>query len=428
MRSDSSAAGARDPLPTAPSILIFATTWWPLAARLAVRLRDVGANVTALIPQHQPAQAVRGLSGVYPLRPFFVARAVDDAVEAVRPELVVPTDDTAVWLLHDLARRRPEYAALVEHSVGSREHSAALRSRRAFLAVVQLLGIPCSVPSLVGSAADIDAMIARSVFPVVLKYDGTSGGYGVVIAHDAEELRRGYRMLLRHRLPLRRVKRLLIDGDCTALYHPSTFPPDEITQQPYIPGVPANGLFVADRGEVIADLQVRVARALSATGAAVVVDRMEHPRMLEAARKIAARLRLSGFFGLDFILHTETGEPWLLEINPRATQLCHIPLEPTRSRFATLADAVCGLIGGAEQAHASAHVLVRERRQAVHGRFAFFPQSLTLNPEDPELASAVVDCPEEEPELVKELMRPTWPQRRPWLRLYNRVLGWIDRG
>ena len=409
---------AHDPMPSVPSILIFATAWWPLSTRLALRLRDLGASVSALVPRHHMMQAVSGLAQLHLLHPLRLPQGIDHAVRSAQPDLILPCDDTAVWLLHDLAVRHPDLAPLVERSLGEPQHYALLRSRRRFLDLARSLHIRCPETRLIPDASEIESILGDNSLPIALKYDGTTGGYGVVLARTADQLREGYRMLLRHRLRLRALKRFLLDADVAALYRPATQPPDEITGQTFIPGTPANGLFVARRGEILAQLQVRVERALSATGAAIVVDRIHHLTILDAAQTIAARLQLSGFFGLDFILHAETGDPWLLEINPRATQLCHIALDPAHNRFATLADAICFV--------ASGHAPPQLPPQPIHSRFAFFPQALTLPSHDPALTTAALDRPDE-PALATELLRPVWPCRRPWLRLYNRLLHRIDQ-
>ena len=49
------------------------------------------------------------------------------------------------------------------------------------------------------------------------------------------------------------------------------------------------------------------------------------PRPRVRARRIAARFGLSGLQGLDFV-RDEEGLPHLIEINPRATQICHLAL------------------------------------------------------------------------------------------------------
>ena len=45
-----------------------------------------------------------------------------------------------------------------------------------------------------------------------------------------------------------------------------------------------------------------------------------------AAAKIAAHFGLNGLHGLDFVRDGD-GVPHLIEVNPRATQICHLPLD-----------------------------------------------------------------------------------------------------
>jgi len=44
------------------------------------------------------------------------------------------------------------------------------------------------------------------------------------------------------------------------------------------------------------------------------------------AEKIVRRLHLSGLIGFDFMLEEQTGNPYLIEVNPRATQVGHLTL------------------------------------------------------------------------------------------------------
>jgi hypothetical protein len=72
-----------------------------------------------------------------------------------------------------------------------------------------------------------------------------------------------------------------------------------------------------------------------ARGPATVVRVIDHPAMAEAARRMVRRLGLSGFSGFDFII-AETGEPVLLELNPRLTPTSHLLVEDGHRRERTL--------------------------------------------------------------------------------------------
>jgi hypothetical protein len=54
------------------------------------------------------------------------------------------------------------------------------------------------------------------------------------------------------------------------------------------------------------------------------------------ARSICRQYELSGIYGLDFILDANSAEPYLIEINSRATQTGHFPLGPRRDLAAAL--------------------------------------------------------------------------------------------
>jgi hypothetical protein len=51
---------------------------------------------------------------------------------------------------------------------------------------------------------------------------------------------------------------------------------------------------------------------------------IQDARIHQAGVKLVEALQISGFFGLDFMLDGTTGEPFLIECNPRATQLGHL--------------------------------------------------------------------------------------------------------
>ena len=54
-------------------------------------------------------------------------------------------------------------------------------------------------------------------------------------------------------------------------------------------------------GELLAIVSVAVLASDGPTGAAVVIQRIDSPAMERAAKLLATRLRLTGFYGLDFI-------------------------------------------------------------------------------------------------------------------------------
>ena len=85
-------------------------------------------------------------------------------------------------------------------------------------------------------------------------------------------------------------------------------------------------MFACWRGEVLASSTVEVLVSQAPTGAANVVRVLKHYEIEDAVRLLARELQLSGFHGLDFVLEKDTDAAYLLELNPRATQLGHLNL------------------------------------------------------------------------------------------------------
>jgi predicted ATP-grasp superfamily ATP-dependent carboligase len=111
--------------------------------------------------------------------------------------------------------------------------------------------------------------------------------------------------------------------------------------------------------------------------------------MSTVAEKIVGRLNLSGIIGFDFMLEKQSGNPHLIEVNPRATQVGHLNLGPGRDLPAALYAAFTG-------------EAIREAPKVTENRIiALFPQEWKLNPESPFLQSGYHDVPWEEPELIR---------------------------
>ena len=71
-------------------------------------------------------------------------------------------------------------------------------------------------------------------------------------------------------------------------------------------------------------VSVAVIAADGPTGAAIIVQRIMSEQLKEIAQRLIKPLQLSGFYGLDFMIEEKTGTPYLIEMNPRCTQLGHL--------------------------------------------------------------------------------------------------------
>ena len=115
-----------------------------------------------------------------------------------------------------------------------------------------------------------------------------------------------------------------------------------VNAQAFVAGREATSAIVCWKGAVLASLHFEVVKKASSRGHATVVRLIENAEMSAAAEEMARRLNLSGLYGFDFMLEAETGNTYLVEINPRSTQVGHLSLGPGRDIPAALYAALSG--------------------------------------------------------------------------------------
>ncbi len=286
-------------------------------------------------------------------------------------------------------RKSELLCSVIERSLGAPSSFPLVYDRTRFLEIAQEEGI--RVPKSEGLTDLHQARIwaARASFPAVLKSNGSSGGVGVKIVHTREEAERAFRSLLAPPLMARAAKRALMDGDMSLVWPSILRTRASVNAQGFVAGREASSTFACWNGKVMSGLHFEVLNTTERTGPATVIRMIENREMSSAAEKIACRLNLSGLVGLDYMLEEQTGSAYLIEINPRATQVGHLALGPGRDLPAAL---YAALTGG----------MIREAPKATENKvIALFPSEWKRNPDSAHLRSAYHDVPWEEPELVR---------------------------
>ena len=102
---------------------------------------------------------------------------------------------------------------------------------------------------------------------------------------------------------------------------------------------------------------------------------------------------LSGLCGFDFMVETSSGNAYLIEINPRSTQVGHLTLGAGR-------DLPAALYGAVTENLARAAAAVTE-----NDTVALFPHEWARDPQSEFLRTAYHDVPWEAPELVHACIR-----------------------
>ena len=382
-----------------PVVLVTSTGPWPFTAQLAIGLAQAGIGVSVLCPPSHPLLKTRAVTRVFHYGSFRPVRSLLDAIRATSPQLVIPCDDRAVDHVHELyadAQLRGTYLdALIERSLGHPSSYSIVSSRRRLLEVAREEGIRVPETKPIRTIAECDDL-DETKFPWVLKADGTWGGRGVSIAENRAEAKEVFQQLGRVFGLTRALKRAVVDRDLFWSRRGRRSRPSVIAQT-YIRGVPANCAAICWRGQVLAGSTVEVLSTEGITKPATVVRVVDNPEMMLAMARIARRLGLSGFFGLDFMIEEDSGTPYLIEMNPRCTPLSHLRLGKGRDQIAALAEELSG------QRQPDAPPVTEK------DIIAYFPQALQQQSEL--LESSFLDIPQDEPELIEELLRPSFGRR-----------------
>lgn len=383
-----------------PKVLLCARLWWASSARLALAFLRAGCKVSGVCPRSHPLRHVTGIESLHPYANLDPVSSLRSAILACDAELVVPCDDAAVWHLHELHSRYPEMRPLIEHSLGSKDSFSIVQSRGAILEAAVELGIRAPRTHTVLSEEDLKTWCLDG--PAVLKLDGTWGGAGVAIVDSQVKAVTEFRRLSG---PIRSgvaCKRWLINRHPRALLSWRHRREKGLTIQQFIQGRPANTMCACWQGEILAAVTVEVLASQGPTGAAIVVRLVKNEEIDRAARLLARKFMFNGFFGLDFILEQGTGAAYLIELNPRSTQLGHLRLPGQGDLAGALVARIMGEARGLQKDCIENDII------------ALFPQTLNWDPQSVYLSSGYHDMPLEEPLLCHELLRESWPDRQ-WL-------------
>ncbi len=402
-----------------PTVLVATTCRWFPTARLAMALANAGFTVGAVCPSRHPLRNITSVRQIYAYRGLAPLMSFANAIAAMKPDLIVPADDYAAHHLHYLYYRERlrhgqggSLCALIQRSLGIPESYPIVSARSGFMRVAKDMGVRVADTGVVTNIDDLRQWIAKVGLPTVLKADGTSGGDGVKIVHTLEEAEQGLRDLQAPPLLTRAAKRALVDQDERLVWPALVRRRPVVNGQVFVSGVEATSTIACWKGTALASLHFEVLKKADSMGHATVVRLIENNEMANVSEKIVRGLNLSGLLGFDYMLEAHTGQVYLIEINPRATQVGHLTLGPGRDLAAALLAAVTG-----ETLRAATPVTQSDT-------IALFPQEWIRDPASDFLRSGYHDIPWEEPELVRACIAAGQKQRS-WYseRHMNQVLA-----
>jgi len=407
-----------------PTVLIATTCRWVSTARLTMAMANAGCTVHAVCPPRHPLSKTSAVRQTHPYRSLTPLTSFADAIAAAKPDFIVPCDDVAAFLLHRLYEREQHrgkagqpICTLIERSLGSPESFPVVRARTAFMELAQKEGICAPETRVMRNTGDLREWIAQLGLPTVLKADGTSGGEGVRVVRTIEEAERSFRALQAPSLVTlaRQAKRALVEQDKTFVWSSLLRRRTVVNAQRFVAGREATSAVACWNGNVLAALHFEVLGKQYSAGPSSVVRLIENAEISFAAEKIVRRLNLSGLHGLDFMLEARTGSAYLIEINPRATQVGHLTLGAGRD----LPAALCAAVSGKPVKPGS--------KVTEKDTIALFPQEWIRNRASAFLDSGYHDVPWGETELVracvvscpKQVVQPS--QHEEWIRHFSEV-------
>ena len=389
-------------------LLLIDSSRWPCAARLAIPFSKLGADVSAVCPDRHPLSKTSVVRRIYPYSGLRPLASLATAIEATQPDLLIACDEFSIRHLHELhaqecnrSGRGSRSAALIEKSLGSPSSYSVVTSRFDLLRVAREERIRIPEMRAVHAIDDLISWAPRQMFPWILKADATCAGVGVRIAKDMKDARRFFRDLQGIFSAGHAIKEFLFKSNPFWMRPWIRRSRPDVIVQSYVQGHPANCAVACWEGKVLAGIAVEVCSTQGATQPATVVRVIEKPDMMLAAERLAKRLNLSGFFGLDFMIESRTGVAYLIEMNARCTPLCHLQLGPGRDLIGSLWAQLSG-----QKMQDSAPVTANDL-------IAYFPQSLRYQADL--IDSSYLDVPEGETELIQDLLRP-YPDRSLLLR------------
>ena len=164
--------------------------------------------------------------------------------------------------------------------------------------------------------------------------------------------------------------------------------------QAHVSGAVFSQAMTAWEGKVLAGFVREKLVTHPALGPATVVRCLRMPEIRQFSERIAIGLGMSGFFGLEYIVDSRTGEAYLLEINRRAT-----PATPLGGMIAVdLCAALYAAVNG--QPHSGRRDLDPGEEHLI----SHFPQEWLRDPQSRYLQEFRIDAPWDDPEVMEAML------------------------
>ncbi len=387
------------------AIALVALDDWISTARLPESFVEMGVTVVALCRSGVPLEHSRYLAASVTSTGDLGAD-LERLFEEYHPAALVVCDETALRKLYpliDTPTLSPRLRSLLRRSLGDPSGLHWVISKWATGKLAEKLNLRVPAQCQAGTPEAALAFAKKVSYPIILKRDRDYGGMGCYICRSDQETLANY-IALQTPGVLRKLRRW---PSVLTFLHRFAAPGFAASSEPlivqrYHEGQLAFTTAVARDGIMLGGFSV-VAEQVNPLpiGASTVVRPIECPELLQATRALIRQTGISGFIGVDFILDSSDGLPYLLEINPRATPVCRLGRLLGSDLCALFAASFAGVTRGS---------IIPNIVPAI----ALFPNEWLRSWRSPYLRNSYVDLPYHDPTLLAHIYRS--------LPLYRRIM------
>ena len=373
-------------------LLVATATRWIGPMRMPRALARAGFEVLLLAPQGSLIEKSRFLARTEHLpdhaTPAQWLAAFVELVSASSPRLVLPCDDMAFRLLQMVVQLPPpegialgshlQAAALVRESLGDPDHYRESVDKTLLPAAAQALGVRVPPHAPVGDLGGAQGFAEAHGYPIVLKRGYGSAGEGVAICADGEELSGALTRLTGQAA-------IDLEGGTRAGILAQAFIAGRVT---YYSGAAWRGSVLTGYGS---DKIVAFPEPMGPTS---VMRYRRAQDLRDFSDKLIGGFGMSGMFTIEFMIHEQTGEGYLLEINRR--------FPPGAHRGAILNVDLCAAMFAVLQGSPSPSRPALDPGE--EGIRVNFPLEWLRDPHSHWLREYPVDIPWSEPELIAAML------------------------
>lgn len=391
-----------------PRAFVFSRQPYPItAARLPKSLSDSGWTVASMCTEDSLLWKTRFVKKRYrcPIFPRHIVIAILKAINEWKPHFIVPGDRWSLYFLQGMARSSlmqilfPRLSELLRRSLGHQEAGSTLDSKVALLDMARGLDeVHVPQDQEVKSVDHAISVIEESfAFPVVVKQDFSSGGLGVSICKDQQEVVSAFARLREDKSDESFLYWLW------KMYNQTPFmrsfgKPGKVSIQQFIDGDPYLYSFVALDGKILGGNAVQ--RELPYDGPNSPHCRyrtVENSQMPKAAAAIVEETGFSGFGCFDFMVDRETNVSYLIECNPFPVNVAHLGY--------VLGEDLCRTLCQGLSHSVSSSSRYQNKKEDATGFAILFPYELMRDPGSTKILSCPHDVPFDDPNLLTAMQK-----------------------